>query len=82
MSEAIKDIAYYMSLPYSVRLYPPYGEVKTWFAEIPELAGCMTYGDSREEVLSLIEDAKRVWIEGSLAYGDTIPEPEHFGQTD
>lgn len=78
MSEAIKDIDYYMSLPYSVRIYPPYGEVTSWFAEVPELPGCMTYADTRDEVLEMIEDAKQTWIEGSLSFGDTIPEPERL----
>jgi predicted RNase H-like HicB family nuclease len=78
MSEAIRDIEYYMSLPYSVRIYPPYGDVRTWFAEVPELPGCMTYADTRKDVLKMIEDAKETWIEGSLSFGDFIPEPERM----
>lgn len=75
----IKDINYYMSLPYSILLKPD--EDGSWFAEVPELPGCMTYGDSKEEVLELIEDAKRTWLETCLErnYPIPIPEPETEG---
>lgn len=69
----IKDIEYYMSLPYSIYLKPD--EDGSWFAEVPELPGCMTYADSKEEVLALIEDAKRTWLIFSLEDNDPIPEP-------
>jgi predicted RNase H-like HicB family nuclease len=74
----VKDLEYYMSLPYSVLLVPPNpnNPEDTWYAEVPEL-GVMTWGESREEVLVLIEDAKRVWITGVLEDGViTIPEPK------
>lgn len=72
-----KGVEYYMALSYSILLIPPDPdhEDDTWFAEVPELKGCMTSADTREEVLVMIEDAKRTWIEGSLEYGDPIPEP-------
>ena len=70
----VKDLAYYMALPYSTYLKPD--EDGTWFAEVPELPGCMTYAHSRDEVLVMLEDAKETWLEGSLHYGDPIPEPK------
>jgi antitoxin HicB len=69
-----KDLAYYMSLPYKIVLTPDY-EGEGWLAEIPELPGCMTSGDSQEEVLALIEEAKELWLEHNLAEGRPIPEP-------
>lgn len=68
-----KDLAYYMSLPYSIYLKPD--EDGSWFAEVPELPGCMTYADSRDEVLEMLEDAKETWIESRLHHNDPIPEP-------
>ena len=77
MNEAVvvKDLTYYMSLPYSILLIPPDAEETTWFAEIPELKGCMTYADTKEKVLAMIEDAKLTWIAGMLELGYPIPEP-------
>ena len=73
MAEKIKDLAYYMTLPYTIRLQAqPDGE---WFAEIPELPGCIAAGDSRAEVLEILDGAKELWLTVSLEDGDVIPEP-------
>ena len=70
----IKNLDYYLSLPYTIELTPD--EDGFWFAEIPLLEGCMTNGTSREDALNMIDDAKRVWLETALSLGLTIPEPE------
>lgn len=72
MSE--KNLEYYMALPYSIVLTP--SADGGWLAKIMELPGCMTFGDTQEEVLELIEDAKLTWIAHSLEMGDLIPEPQ------
>jgi len=46
-----------------------------WFAQIPVLKGCMTQGDSREDVLAMIDEAKELWLETALEEGIAIPEP-------
>jgi predicted RNase H-like HicB family nuclease len=79
INETVKNLDYYMRLPYSILLVPPNPENPddTWYAEIPELEGCMTWGESREAVLELIEDAKRTWLWGVLEDGViSIPEPK------
>ena len=73
-STAVKDLHYYMAMPYPILLHPPDDEDKRWFAEIPQLEGCMTSADTKEEALEMIEDAKRTWIEGRLELGYPIPE--------
>jgi len=45
-------------------------------AEIPDLPGCITEGDSLDEVFKMIEDAKRIWLETALERGKEIPEPQ------
>lgn len=63
----------YMSKEYRIIITPdPEGG---YVAEIPELPGCITQGDTKEEVLAMIEDAKRAWIETALKRGKAIPEP-------
>lgn len=36
----------------------------------------MTNGETREDALNMIDDAKRLWLETALSLGMTIPEPE------
>ena len=69
-----KEIEYYMSLPYTIEIVP-YKD-GGFFARIKELEGCMTEGDTKEEVLELLEDAKRVWLEAALEDDLEIPLPE------
>jgi antitoxin HicB len=71
-----KDINYYMNLPYPILLTPPEEVGDGWYAEIPLLDGCATSGNTQAEVLTGIEEAKRLWLEMSLEQGLTIPEPE------
>jgi len=69
-----KDLAYYMALHYSILLTQ--ADDGSWFAEIPDLPGCMSFGETQQEALDMIEDAKLTWISGSLEAGDLIPEPK------
>lgn len=68
-----KTLEYYLSLPYTIELTPD--EDGVWFATIPLLKGCMTQGDSREDALLMLDEAKELWLETSLAEGVAIPEP-------
>jgi len=67
-----KTIEYYMSLPYTIEIVPDNG---AWFARIKELPGCMTEVDEWDEILPMIEDIKRLWLEAALAHDQPIPEP-------
>lgn len=70
-----KDLDYYLSLPYTIKLTPD--EDGFWFAAVPLLSGCMTNGSSREDALLMIDDAKIAWLTTALDLGLPIPEPEH-----
>ncbi|MFB3882394.1 MAG: type II toxin-antitoxin system HicB family antitoxin [Armatimonadota bacterium] len=70
-----KDVEYYMSLPYAVEVRQY--EDGTWFARMPELRGCMTEADTLDELMEMIRDAQRAWIEACLEDGTPIPEPQH-----
>jgi predicted RNase H-like HicB family nuclease len=69
-----KELDYYLGLPYPIELIPD--EEGYWFARIPLLEGCMTNGNSREDALAMLDDAKRLWLETALQLGKAIPEPE------
>ena len=68
-----KDLAYYMSLPYRevIEADPAGGYV----GSIPELSGCITQGETKAEILEMLEDAKKAWISTALEDGMEIPEP-------
>lgn len=70
----IKDLEYYMSLPYTLELTPDIDGY--WFVKVPLLKGCMTNGDSQADALEMIEDAKRAWFTAALQLELEIPEPE------
>lgn len=72
--KAKKNPDYYLSLPYIIELIPDADGY--WFARIPLLKGCVTNGESREDALVMLDDAKRLWLETALSLGMTIPEPE------
>ena len=69
-----RDADYYLSLPYAIELRRY--EDGTWFARMPELRGCMTEGDTLGEVMEMIRDAQRAWIEACLEDGTPIPDPQ------
>jgi predicted RNase H-like HicB family nuclease len=44
-------------------------------AYVPDLPGCVAVGETRDEVLKLIEEAIEFHIEGLQEDGQPIPEP-------
>ncbi len=44
-------------------------------ATVPDLPGCMSDGDTREEAARNIEDAIRSWLEEARALGRPVPSP-------
>ena len=71
--EMEKDLTYYMNLPYRdvIEADPAGGYV----GYIPELPGCITQGETKEEILEMLEDAKAAWLSTALANSMEIPEP-------
>lgn len=68
-----KDLAYYKSLPYKevIEADPDGGYV----GYVPEMRGCITQAETKEEILTMLEDAKEAWLSSALEAGLTIPEP-------
>lgn len=71
----MKTIDYYMKLPYKMEIVPEIEE-GGFVAMFPDLPGCITVGDTINEVISNIIDAKKAWIEAELEEGRKIPEPK------
>lgn len=72
----MKDLKYYLSLsyPFTVEIYKEDGE-EIYNIEIPDLPGCGADGETFEEAMSRLQEAKELWIEESLKRGLHIPEP-------
>ncbi|MDA8228660.1 MAG: toxin-antitoxin system HicB family antitoxin [Desulfitobacterium hafniense] len=72
----MKDFDYYVNLDYEIKLRKlSDDEGSGWFAQISLLPGCMSDGETIEECLANLEDAKRGWIETCIELGRPVPEP-------
>ena len=71
-----KNFDYFMNLEYEIKIKKLLlEEGGGWFAEIPLLPGCMADGDSIEEALKNLNEAKASWIETSIEIKRIVPEP-------
>ena len=73
-----KELAYYLSLPYTINLKHYDDQGGYWVARILELPYCMTHGATKEDALIDIEDAKKEWLESNIEDGFPIPEPAKY----
>lgn len=63
-----------MDLKYKVNIFWSEDD-KSYIAEMPELAGCMSDGKTYEEALKNIEIIAEEWIETAEMQGRKIPRP-------
>ncbi len=68
-----KDLAYYMSLPYQKVIIA--AKEGGYVGYIPDLKGCVTQAETKTEILEMLKDAKKCWLEGALEDKLKIPEP-------
>jgi antitoxin HicB len=68
-----KTVDHYMALPYTVMLRP---DETDYVARVVELPGCSEHGDTPEEALHNLHEAKLLWITTRLESGLPIPSPE------
>jgi len=67
---------YYLNLPYNIIIRHVTDESGTYyFAKVQELAGCVSDGETVEEVFNNIYEAMEGWIETKLEAGFSIPMP-------
>lgn len=76
----MKHLEYYLNLPYRIEIMPDTLE-GGYIAQCPELPGCITYGDTQEESLHNLTDAKKVWLSAALEDDITIAEPSHTNKS-
>ncbi|TAF07457.1 MAG: type II toxin-antitoxin system HicB family antitoxin [Nostocales cyanobacterium] len=66
-------LEYYLKLQYSITLYPD--AEGGYIAQIKDLPGCLTQGETLEETMTNINEARELWIETAYEAGDNIPLP-------
>ena len=52
----------------------------SWGAHVPDLPGCVTVGETREEVLQLVREAIEFHIDGLKEDGLPVPTPSSEGE--
>ena len=69
-------LQYYMGLPYTIKISPE--EVGGYFVEIEEFEGCMSQGETIEEIMKNIKEAQEGWLEVAIEEGLEIPLPKEM----
>lgn len=48
-----------------------------YIADIPDLDSCSAFGDTPEQALAEVEQAKQVWLEAARQAGKPVPPPRY-----
>ncbi|HEY9883423.1 MAG TPA: type II toxin-antitoxin system HicB family antitoxin [Thermosynechococcaceae cyanobacterium] len=68
-----ESLEHYFNLHYPITVYPePEGG---YVALIKDLPGCITQGETPDEIMANIEEARQLWIETVYEHGGEIPLP-------
>lgn len=68
----MRDLPYFLSLRYPVELIDDDG---VFVASHPDLPGCISQGDSPDEAVANLNDAREAWLRVSVEDGLPIAEP-------
>jgi antitoxin HicB len=71
-----KTLEDYLALVYPITLYPePEGGYTVMIKDLP---GCISVGETLEEAVENIKDAKESWLETAWEFKDHIPLPSDY----
>ena len=73
MNKPVKNVAHYMTLPYTTVLRRD--EDNDVIARVEELAGCVAHGSDEAEAIENLRRMQRLWIEDCLENGHDVPMP-------
>lgn len=54
-------------------VYRPNRDKKGYTVEVPDVPGCISWGETIEEARDMIKDAIEGWVITALQFGDPIP---------
>jgi antitoxin HicB len=71
------DVSAYVDLPYEVEINPEnYEDGRVCYvARHPELPGCMSHGDTEDEAIASLREARELYIASLIQDGLDVPEP-------
>ena len=73
-----KELSHYLESRYSILLSPIKDDLGGgWMALHPELEGCTSDGETIEEAIENLKDAKKEWMSFCLRKGLDIPTPKN-----
>lgn len=72
----MKTLEDYMAMSYRMEIVEDKDE-GGFVALYPDLPGCITCGETIDEIMENIVDAKRAWLEAMLEDGGEIYEPDN-----
>ena len=52
-------------------------EDEGYIADIPDLVACSTFGETPQEALNEVQQAKQLWLAAARAEGKPIPAPTY-----
>jgi len=73
----------YIKLPYSVKVIPDQSTdgLLCYMAYHPELPGCMSHGDTPEEAIANLSEAKKLYIKTLIEKKQEVPLPTSSSKT-
>lgn len=74
MSSPGKSSEYYMELIYPIELLADRG-AGGFVASHPDLEGCIAQGETPDEAVAALEEARRLWITSRIEDGLSVPAP-------
>lgn len=51
-------------------------EDEAYVVDVPELAGCMAHGKTRQDAIKNAEDAIKFWLKTAVEDGMVVPQPK------
>src|SRR5665647_1020591 len=70
----MKNLDFYLGLNYKIEITKDEAE-GGFVLSCPDLKGCIACANTIETGITMLNDAKKTWIEAALEYGTDIPEP-------
>ena len=73
MNKTVKNVAHYMTLPYTTVLRRD--EDDDVIARVEELPGCVAHGSDEAEAIGNLREMQKLWLEDCVETGQVVPVP-------
>ena len=82
MNDIDEKLRKYLAIEYETSIVPDTcGTARCYLARKPDLPGCMSQGDTPEEAVDNLRDARELYIRSLLEDGLDVPLPRHPAAT-